>query len=100
MSSVFQKMEYKLLKIIMNPAMILTWVFGLALIHYVGFELWLFLKIILVVLLSAFHMYLGKIRKSLESNYREYTSKYLRIINEAPTVLLILIVILVVVRPF
>ena len=50
MSSVFQKMEYKLLKIIMNPAMILTWVFGLALIHYVGFELWLFLKIILVVL--------------------------------------------------
>ena len=100
MSSVFQKMEYKLLKIIMNPAMILTWVFGLALIHYVGFELWLFLKIILVVLLSAFHMYLGKIRKSLEINYREYTSKYLRIINEVPTVLLILIVILVVVRPF
>ena len=100
MSSVFQKMEYKLLKIIMNPAMILTWVFGLALIHYVGFELWLFLKIIFVVLLSAFHMYLGKIRKSLESNYREYTSKYLRIINELPTVLLILIVILVVVRPF
>tara|TARA_Y100000816_G_scaffold257345_1_gene211460 strand:+ start:76 stop:492 length:417 start_codon:yes stop_codon:yes gene_type:complete len=100
MSSVFQKMEYKLLKIIMNPAMILTWVFGLALIHYVGFELWLFLKIILVVLLSAFHMYLGKIRKSLENNYREYTSKYLRIINEVPTVLLILIVILAVVRPF
>ena len=99
-SSVFQKMEYKLLKIIMNPAMILTWVFGLALIHYVGFELWLFLKIILVVLLSAFHMYLGKIRKRLESNYREYTSKYLRIINEVPTVLLILIVILAVVRPF
>ena len=80
--------------------MILIWVFGLALIHYVGFELWLSLKIILVVLLSAFHMYLGKIRKSLESNYREYTSKYLRIINEVPTVLLILIVILVVVRPF
>ena len=100
MSSVFQKMEYKLLKIIMNPAMILTWVFGLALIHYVGFELWLFLKIILVVLLSAFDMYLGKIRKRLESNYLEYTSKYLRIINEVPTVLLILIVILAVVRPF
>jgi putative membrane protein len=93
-------MEYKLLKIIMNPAMILTWVFGLALIHYVGFELWLFLKIILVLILSAFHMYLSKIRKSLESNFRDYTSKYLRIINEVPTVLLILIVILVVVRPF
>tara|TARA_B100000123_G_scaffold70792_1_gene50490 strand:+ start:428 stop:844 length:417 start_codon:yes stop_codon:yes gene_type:complete len=100
MNSVFQKMEYKLLKIIMNPAMILTWVFGLALIHYVGFELWLFLKIILVLILSAFHMYLGKIRKSLESNFRDYTSKYLRVINEVPTVLLILIVILVVVRPF
>ena len=99
MGHVFQKMEYKLLKVIMNPAMILTWIFGLALIHHVGFALWLILKIVLVVLLSIFHMYLGKIRKNLEHNYRDYSSKYLRIINEVPTILLILIVFIVVFKP-
>lgn len=100
MNEVFQKMEYKLLRIIMNPAMILTWIFGLALIHYVGFAWWLALKLILVGVLTAFHMYLAKIRKNLEHNYRDYTSQYLRIINEVSTILLILIVILVVVKPF
>ena len=99
MNEVFQKMEYKLLRIIMNPAMILTWIFGLALIHYVGFAWWLALKLVLVSILTAFHMYLAKIRKNLENNYRDYTSKYFRIINEVPTILLVLIVILVVVKP-
>ena len=100
MNDVFQKMEYKLLRLIMNPAMILTWLFGLGLVHYVGFDGWLVLKIILVIILSGFHMYLAKIRKNLEHNYRDYSSKYLRLINEVPTILLILIVILVVVKPF
>ena len=100
MNDVFQKMEYKLLRVIMNPAMILTWIFGLGLIHYVGFAGWLVLKIILVIILSGFHMYLAKIRKNLEHNYRDYSSRYLRLINEVPTILLILIVILVVVKPF
>jgi len=89
-----------LLRLIMNPAMILTWLFGLGLVHYVGFAGWLVLKIILVIILSGFHMYLAKIRKNLEHNYRDYSSKYLRLINEVPTILLILIVILVVVKPF
>ena len=96
----FCLMERRLLKIIMNPAMILTWIFGLGLIHYVGFASWLVLKIILVIILSGFHMYLAKIRKNLEHNYRDYSSRYLRLINEVPTILLILIVILVVVKPF
>jgi putative membrane protein len=100
MNDFFQKMEYKLLRLIMNPAMILTWLFGLGLVHYVGFAGWLVLKIILVIILSGFHMYLAKIRKNLEHNYRDYSSKYLRLINEVPTILLILIVILVVVKPF
>ena len=100
MNDVFQKMEYKLLRLIMNPAMILTWLFGLGLVHSVGFAGWLVLKIILVIILSGFHMYLAKIRKNLEHNYRDYSSKYLRLINEVPTILLILIVILVVVKPF
>ena len=100
MNDVFQKMEYKLLRLIMNPAMIITWLFGLGLVRYVGFAGWLVLKIILVIILSGFHMYLAKIRKNLEHNYRDYSSKYLRLINEVPTILLILIVILVVVKPF
>jgi len=100
MNDVFQKMEYRLLRVIMNPAMILTWILGLALIHYVEFAWWLILKIILVLILTGFHMYLAKIRKNLEQNYRDYTPKYLRIINEVPTIILILIVILVVAKPF
>ena len=100
MNDVFQKMEYKLLRLIMNPAMILTWLFGLGLVHYVGSAGWLVLKILLVIILSGFHMYLAKISKKLEHNSRDYISIYLRFINYVPTILLILIVILVVVKPF
>jgi len=95
-----ETMEYKLLKFIMNPAMIATWVFGAALIHYVGTAGWLHAKITLVVILSAFHMYLGVVRKKLINGPSKYSSKYFRFINEVPTVILILIVILVVVKPF
>ena len=95
-----ETMEYKLLKFIMNPAMIATWIFGVGLIHYVGSAGWLQAKITLVVILSAFHMYLGVIRKKLINEPLKYSSKYFRYINEVPTVLLILIVILVVVKPF
>jgi putative membrane protein len=95
-----ETMEYKLLKFIMNPAMIATWVFGVALIHYVGTAGWLHAKITLVVILSAFHMYLGVVRKKLINEPSKYSSKYFRFINEVPTVILILIVILVVVKPF
>lgn len=95
-----ETMEYKLLKYIMNPAMIATWLFGIGLIHYVGSGGWLHTKILLVIFLSAYHMYLGVVRKKLINNPAQHTSKYFRIINEVPTILLILIVILVVVKPF
>ena len=97
---VFQTMEYRLLKIIMNPAMIATWVFGISLTHYVGLPLWLIIKFILVLILSGYHMYLGVLRKKLiiTSNYK--SSKFMRYINEIPTVLLIFIVILAIVKPF
>ena len=94
-------MEYKLLKYIMNPAMIATWIFGVTLIHHVGFSGgWLHTKILLVVILSGYHMYLGVIRKKLIIDSSKYSSKYFRYINEVPTVLLILIVILVIIKPF
>ncbi|MDG2007698.1 MAG: protoporphyrinogen oxidase HemJ [Alphaproteobacteria bacterium] len=97
---IFKKMEHKLLKVIMNPAMIATWIFGLSLVHYVGLSKWLILKIFFVVLLSIYHMYLSRIRKNLESGINKYSSKFLRYLNEVPTILLIIIVILVVIKPF
>jgi len=100
MANIFKTMEYRLLRVIMNPAMILTWFFGLGLIHYIGFAGWLYAKIFLVLILSIFHMYLAKIRKNLEKKNYIYSSKYLRIINEFPTILLVLIVILVILKPF
>jgi len=100
MANIFKTMEYRLLRVIMNPAMISTWIFGGGLIHYVGFAGWLYVKIFLVLILSIFHMYLAKIRKNLEKKNYIYSSKYLRIINEFPTILLVLIVILVILKPF
>ena len=64
-SETFKLMELRLLKIIMNPAMIASWIFGIGLIHYVGSAGWLHAKITLVVILSAYHMYLGVVRKKL-----------------------------------
>ena len=100
MANIFKTMEYRLLRVIMNPAMISTWIFGGGLIHYVGFAGWLYVKIFLVLVLTIFHMYLAKIRKNLEKKNYIYSSKYLRIINEFPTILLVLIVILVILKPF
>jgi len=97
---IFKKMELRLLKLIMNPAMIATWIFGIGLIHHVGLDTWLYLKICLVIILSGYHMHLGKIRKNLFHNLKSYSSKYLRYTNEIPTLLLVFIVILVVIKPF
>ena len=97
---IFSLMELRLMKYIMNPAMIASWIFGIGLISYVGAAGWLHAKIALVVILSVYHMYLGVVRKKLINEPSKYTSKYFRYINEVPTILLILIVILVVVKPF
>ncbi|MDA1283711.1 MAG: protoporphyrinogen oxidase HemJ [Proteobacteria bacterium] len=97
---IFKKMELRLLKLIMNPAMIATWIFGIGLIHHVDLDTWLYVKICLVIILSGYHMYLGKIRKNLFNNLNCYSSKYLRYTNEIPTLLLVFIVILVVIKPF
>ena len=97
---IFKKMELRLLKFIMNPAMIATWIFGIGLIHHVGLDTWLYVKIFLVIILSGYHMYFGKIRKNLFHNLKSYSSKYLRYTNEIPTLLLVFIVILVVIKPF
>ena len=102
-TSVFKTMEKKLFYYIMTPAMILSWFFGLILIHEIGFNqlanLWLQLKLLLVILLTIYHFYLGSLLTKFKSDLNEKTSKFYRFINEIPTLLLILIVFIVIFKP-
>jgi len=99
----FLVMEEKLLKIIMNPSMIVTWVSGIVMIWITGFEslliFWVYTKIIFVLCLSAFHGFLVTSFKNLKSGKNKKKGDFYRMVNEIPTVLLILIVILVVFKP-
>jgi len=94
--------ERRLLKIIMNPAMMLTWIFGLYLAWSVyGFQGgWLHAKIGLVVLLTGVHMFFSRAVRDFAADRNRRSARYWRFMNEAPTVLMIVIVILVVVKPF
>ena len=103
-TAIFEVMEKRLFFYIMRPAMIFTWIFGLILIYLNGgleifSQLWIQIKIALVVLLSAYNDYLGKCLKSLKNNTNTRSSKFFRIINEIPTVLLIFIVFVVIFKP-
>ena len=102
-TTVFKTMERKLYNYIMTPAMILSWVFGLILIHEIGFQqlasLWLQLKLILVLLLTVYHFYLGSLLNKFKLDQNRKTSKFYRYINEIPTLLLILIVFIVIFKP-
>jgi len=102
-TDIFEVMEKKLFYYIMYPAMIFTWIFGLTLIYLNGVEifsqLWMQIKIVLVILLSVYNDYLGKCLISLKNNTDTKTSKFYRIINEVPTIMLIFIVFLVIFKP-
>ena len=103
-SELFKVMERRLLKAIMNPAMIATWVLGLALILTPGVVDWTagwwHLKLTAVLLMSGFHGTLGAARKRFEADGRPRTERAWRYWNEVPTVLMIVIVIMVIVKPF
>ena len=100
---IFEVMEKRLFYYIMIPSMILTWVLGVILIYLNGLEilsqLWIQLKFALVILLSIFNDYLGGCIYSLKNNTNTRSAKFFRIINEVPTILLILIVFIVVFKP-
>ena len=102
-TDIFEVMEKKLFFYIMRPAMIFTWIFGLILIYLNGIEifsqLWMQIKIVLVVLLSVYNEYLGKCLISLRNNSNTKSSKFFRIINEIPTIILIFTVFLVIFKP-
>jgi len=101
-SETFKVMERRLLRAIINPAMILTWVLGLWLAYQGGWfkAPWLHAKLLLVILMSGVHGMLSRYVKDFAADRRRKSQKFFRIINEVPTVLMILIVILVVVKPF
>ena len=102
-SEVFKVMEKKLFFYIMTPAMTLSWLFGLLLIHEIGFEqlgqTWMILKLAFVVLLTTYHIFLGSILNQFKLNLNEYSHKFFRYINEIPTILLILIIFVVIFKP-
>ena len=102
-SEVFKVMEKKLFFFIMTPAMILSWIFGLLLIHEIGFDqlgqTWMILKLLFVVILTLYHFYLGRILNQFKMDLNKYSHKFYRLINEIPTILLILIIFVVVFKP-
>ena len=102
-TNIFEVMEKRLFFYIMRPAMILSWVFGLALIYLNGLEifskLWFQIKIVLMILLSAYNDYLGKCLAALKNSTNTKSAKFFRIINEIPTVILIIVVFLAIFKP-
>ena len=101
--SVFKIMERKLYNYIMMPAMLLSWLFGVLLIHSLGFsifsELWMQIKIFLVSILTYYHFLLVKYLSDFAIDNNNKSSKFYRIINEVPTIILIVVVFVVVFKP-
>jgi len=102
-SKIFKVMEKKLMKIIMNPAMIVTWATGLSVLWILGFNnifsSWLSIKFLLVLALSGYHGFLSKCLKDFEFDRNIRSSKFFRVINEIPTIILIIIVFLAIFKP-
>ena len=99
----FKVMERRLLVYIMNPAMIVSWIFGVLLIHTIGMDsfgsIWLQLKLAFVIILTIYHFFLFQCLKKFDENNNSYSSRFYRIINEIPTILLIAIIFVVVFKP-
>ena len=101
--STFKVMERRLFVYIMNPAMIVSWVFGMLLIHTIGIDnfgsLWLQLKLLFVIILTIYHFFLFQCLREFAENNNSYSPEFYRIINEIPTVLLIGVILVVVFKP-
>ena len=102
-TSIFETMEKRLYNYIMRPAMLFSWIFGIVLIYLNGLgvltSLWIQIKLVLVIILSGYNEYLGKCMLKLKNRTNSKTSKFYRYLNEVPTVLLILIVFIVIIKP-
>lgn len=104
MSEIFKTMERRLLRYIMNPAMLATWLFGLAMLAANPAMLkgqgWMHAKLMLVLILGGAHGFFAKCQKDFESDQNKYSPFFYRVLNEVPTVIMIAVVILAVVQPF
>ena len=100
---VFKTMERKLYNYIMMPAMLLSWLFGILLIqslgHSIFLELWMQIKVIAVIILTYYHFSLGKYLKDFSQDNNNKTSRFFRIYNEIPTIILIVVIFVVVFKP-
>lgn len=103
-SETFKVMERRLLKAIMTPAMLATWIFGIWLLSFgtvdMGSDIWFHIKLTLVIVMTVIHMMVAKWRKDFEADRNTRTARFYRIMNEVPAVLMVAIVLLVVVKPF
>lgn len=104
-SETFKVMEWRLYRYIIAPAMLATWLFGLILVYLNGFgvmfsTVWFPAKFALVLLLSAYHGWLGGHRRAFAEDRNEKSARFFRIANEVPTLLMIAIVLLVILRPW
>lgn len=103
MDKTFQIMEKKLLRLIMNPAMIVTIATGLInakIYGFVALGMWFHIKMTVVIILIAYHMFLARARRAFERGENKYSEKFYRIINEVPTICMIIAVVMVIVKPF
>ena len=99
-SETFKIMERRLFKFIMTPAFVFTWLTGLAMIHYLGLDIWLILKILFVFILTGYHFFCQICLQKFTTDRNIYSPKFFRITNEVPAFILIFIIILVVFKPF
>ncbi len=101
--NVFKIMEKKLYNYIMMPAMILSWFFGIGLMHSLGFsalsELWIQVKIIAVLILTHYHFTLGRYIRDFASDNNHKSSRFFRIYNEIPTIILVVVIFVVIFKP-
>ena len=99
----FKVMERRLLVYIMNPAMIVSWIFGALLIYTIGMDsfgsIWLQLKLAIVIILTIYHFFLFQCLRKFAENNNSYSPKFYRIINEIPTILLIGVIFIIVFKP-
>jgi protoporphyrinogen IX oxidase len=100
-SELFKVMERRLLRGIMGPAMIASWVFGLWLVHLYGsVEAWLIGKLACVIVLTVFHMWMAGFVRAFAADGRPRSERFFRLVNEIPAVLMAVILVLVLVKPF
>ena len=101
--TIFKIMEKRLYNYIMMPAMLLSWLFGILLIHSLGFgvfsELWMQIKTVAVVILTYYHFTLAKYLNDFALNNNQKNSKFFRIYNEIPTIILIVVIFVVIFKP-